>query len=67
MQITWLGHSGCLVKIVQATLLIDPLLTGIPMVCGHKLSSGAARPGARKASASAKAAPSISAAHRLRR
>lgn len=31
MQITWLGHSGFRIEIEQATLLIDPWLTGNPM------------------------------------
>ncbi|EEW26304.1 metal-dependent hydrolase [Rhodobacter ferrooxidans] len=31
MLITWLGHSGFRIEIEQATLLIDPWLTGNPM------------------------------------
>jgi L-ascorbate metabolism protein UlaG (beta-lactamase superfamily) len=31
MQITWLGHSGFRIQVEQATLLIDPWITGNPM------------------------------------
>ena len=31
MNITWLGHSGFRIEIEQATLLIDPWLTGNPL------------------------------------
>lgn len=31
MKITWLGHSGFRIEIAEATLLIDPWLTGNPM------------------------------------
>jgi len=46
MQITWLGHAGFWIEIAGQVLLVDPWLTGNPMLEGREAAAAGAVVGA---------------------